>query len=432
MEASQAPAAPNESGWDSGYEYRVVTLMALGFGLVGLDRYIIFPLFSVIREDLGLDYQDLGLISAALAFTWGLSAIYSGNLTDKIGAKKVAIVSIIAFSGLVACTGLANGLISLVILRALMGLAEGGFVPASIVQTVRVSKPGRVGLNFGFQQMAAPLFGLGFGPIIAVGLLAVLPGWEWVFATIALPGFLLAYFVMKTVKPEDPASLVPAAAEPKDAPKVSFGEALRYRNVLFGTLATVFIFVTLNALSTFGPTYLTDFIELSDQGMGLVTACLGAGGLFGMIALPALSDFVGRKSVMCGALLIQVAAIAAMQTASATTPPPLLALYFFAVSLSASGTIAILIGPVISASVPVVVAATATGIVTGLGEIFGGAGGPFVTGIIAETNGIQSITMIMLVAAALGLITVIFGIEEPQRLRSTPPKKQPSRIGGLR
>ena len=426
MEASQTSAAPNESGWDSGYEYRVVTLMALGFGLVGLDRYIIFPLFSVIREDLGLDYQDLGLISAALAFTWGLSAIYSGNLTDKIGAKRVAIVSIIAFSALVACTGLANGLISLVILRALMGLAEGGFVPASIVQTIRVSKPERVGLNFGVQQMAAPLFGLGFGPIIAVGLLAVLPGWEWVFATIALPGFVLAYFVLKTVKPDDPALTDSAPSETVDVPKVSFGEALKYRNVVFGALTIIFIFVALNALSTFGPTYLTDYIKLSDQGMGLVTACLGAGGLIGMIALPALSDAVGRKPVMCVALLIQVIAIGFMQTATAETPPPILALYFFAVSSSASGTIAILIGPVISASVPVVVAATATGIVTGLGEIFGGAGGPFLTGFIAEANGIQSITLIMLIAAVLGLITVLFGIEEPQRLRSTTPDMSPA------
>jgi MFS family permease len=426
MDASPTSAVPKESDWDSGYEYRVVTLMALGFGLVGLDRYIIFPLFSVIREDLGLDYQDLGLISAALAFTWGLSAIYSGNLTDKIGARRVAIISIVAFSALVACTGLANGLISLIVLRALMGLAEGGFVPASIVQTIRVSKPQRAGLNFGMQQMASPLFGLGFGPIIAVGLLAVLPSWEWVFATIALPGFILAYFVLKTVKPDDPPPMSKNPTDDPEAPKVSFREALKYRNVIFGALAIIFVFVALNALSTFGPTYLTDYIKLSDQGMGVVAAFLGLGGLIGMIALPALSDVVGRKPVMCVALLVQVVAIALMQSASEATPPPILAFYFFAISSSASGTIAILVGPVISASVPVVVAATATGIVTGLGEIFGGAGGPFVTGFIAEANGIQTITVIMLVAAALGLVTVLFGIEEPKKLRSTTPETGPA------
>ncbi|MEL7548030.1 MAG: MFS transporter [Pseudomonadota bacterium] len=411
MDADAVEATPNETGWDSGYEYRVVGLMAIGFGLVGLDRYIIFPLFSVIREDLGLDYKDLGLISAALAFTWGLSAIYSGNLTDKVGAKRVAIVAIIAFSALVAFTGLANGLISLLVLRALMGLAEGGFVPASIVTTIRASKPERVGLNFGIQQMAAPLVGLGFGPIIAVSLLAVLPGWEWVFAVIALPGFILAYFVLTTVKPDD----VSAANADTDGPKVSFSEALKYRNVVFGALAITFIFIALNALSTFGPTYLTDYIKLSDQGMGLVSACLGAGGLIGMIALPALSDSVGRKPVMCGALVIKVLAIGALFFASEATPPQLLALCFFFVSASASGTIAILIGPVISASVPAVVAATATGIVTGLGEIFGGAGGPFLTGFVAEAYGIQTITVIMLISASFGLVTVLFGLREPQR-----------------
>ena len=58
-----------------------------------------------------------------------------------------------------------TGLGSLIMIRGLMGLAEGAYVPASIVATVEASKPTRVGLNIGIQQMAAPLVGLGLGPI---------------------------------------------------------------------------------------------------------------------------------------------------------------------------------------------------------------------------------------------------------------------------
>ena len=415
MTDTVTPPAPDPKKWDRGYEYRVVGLMALGFGLVGLDRYIIFPLFGVLQEELGLDLKDLGLISAALAFTWGLSAIYSGSLTDRIGAKRVAIISIIAFSSLVAFTGLANGLISLIALRALMGFAEGGYVPASIVQTVRVSKPERVGLNFGIQQMAAPLVGLGLGPIIAIGLLSILPGWEWVFGVIAIPGFLLAYLVAKTVHPDDGISAQRTQEKPSEGSSASFGEALKYRNVLFGALSIICIFVALNALSTFAEPYLTGYINLSNWGMALVMSCLGIGGLLGMVVLPGLSDVVGRKPVMSGAMIFLVIACLVLLSATSNTSPIILAICFFLVSVTASGTIAILVGPVISGSVPTTIAATATGIVTGLGEIFGGAAGPLATGFIAEAHGVQHITTIMFGASLLALISIVFGVKEPAR-----------------
>lgn len=401
--------------WDTSYEFRVVVLMAVAFGLVGLDRYILFPLFPVIAEDLGLDYQDLGLISGALALAWGLACIFSGNLSDRIGAKRVIIVSIIAFSALVAFTGLATGLISLLVLRALMGFAEGGFMPASIVQTIQASKPSRVGLNFGIQQMAAPLVGLGFGPLIAVGLLAVLPGWEWVFGVIAIPGLIVAFLVARTLRSPAEGPVNASMGDEPGGPQVSLFDPLKYRNVFLGALALICVFVTMNTLSTFGPNYLTDYIGLSLGQMGAVMSSLGGGGLIGMIALPAISDRVGRKPVMLGALLALVAALAVLLSATPLTTPLQLALIFFVVSSTSSGTIATLVGPVISGSVPVAIAATATGIVVGLGEIFGGAAGPAFAGYIAETYGIELMPTIMISGATLALLIVLIGIREPEK-----------------
>ena len=57
---------------NKGYEFKAVALMALGLGIVGFDRFIINPLFPIIQKDLGLNYQDLGVISAVLALTWAL------------------------------------------------------------------------------------------------------------------------------------------------------------------------------------------------------------------------------------------------------------------------------------------------------------------------------------------------------------------------
>ena len=56
---------------DKNYELQVVILLTLGFGLVGLDRWIIAPLFPAMMPDLGLNYQDLGNLIGALGLAWG-------------------------------------------------------------------------------------------------------------------------------------------------------------------------------------------------------------------------------------------------------------------------------------------------------------------------------------------------------------------------
>lgn len=45
----------SDGGWSRSYELKVVSLLAMGFGLVGPDRFIIAPLIPLIAEDLGLN-----------------------------------------------------------------------------------------------------------------------------------------------------------------------------------------------------------------------------------------------------------------------------------------------------------------------------------------------------------------------------------------
>ena len=49
--------------WDTSYEWKAVALLGLGFGLVGLDRWIIAPLFPFIVADLGLADGDVGRLA---------------------------------------------------------------------------------------------------------------------------------------------------------------------------------------------------------------------------------------------------------------------------------------------------------------------------------------------------------------------------------
>ncbi|MEM9401278.1 MAG: MFS transporter [Pseudomonadota bacterium] len=405
-----------EEQWDTAYEIRAISLLALGFGLVGLDRFIILPLFPVIAEDLGLNYQDLGLIAGVLALTWGLAAIVTGSLSDRFGCRRVLVVTTILFSLLVGISGLATGLVMFLVIRGLMGFAEGGFLPASIVATFRAAKPSRRGLMVGIQQMSAPLVGLFLGPIIAVGLLRILPGWEWVFATVAIPGFIVAYFMWRIIRDSDDVEKPvekPIEKPVEAAPKSSFWSALKYRNVIFCSLAMLGLLSCLHTLSAFMPNYLTDHIGLSIETMGIVLSALGAGGVLGMIFIPAMSDYLSRKLVVVISLVLGILALFALTQIS--TSAAAIAACFFVISAGISGVVAIIMGPIVNTSVPKAISATATGIVSGVGEMFGGAFAPAIAGGLAQAKGISVIPYISLIAAVFAIVVFVFGVREPSR-----------------
>lgn len=410
--ATLATPKPNASdtparSWDTRYETKAVGLLALGFGMVGLDRFIINPLFPVMQKDLGLNYQDLGLISAVLALTWGVASIFSGRLSDRIGRKRVLVPAMVLFSLLVATSGLATGMLSLLLIRGLMGLAEGAYVPASIVATIEASKPSRMGLNIGIQQMAAPLVGLGLGPVIAIGLLQFLPSWHWVFGVVAIPGLVIAAVMARTLRNDTP------AVTAVDRPATRWREVLAHRAVIVNTLGMFCYLTCLITLSAFMPNYLTDHLKLSLAQMGLVLTGLGVGSFIGMVVVPAISDRLGRKRVMLVALVIEVAALAWLPTIGAE-PAALFAALFIATFMNA-GVVAINVGPLTSAAVPRHLTTSATGVVVGLGEIVGGALAPAVAGALAQHIGITVIPQMALWAIVAGLVVVAIGVREPPR-----------------
>jgi len=109
-----------------------IAILSLGFGLVGIDRFLIATLYPTIARDLHRDYRDIGTITGALAIAWGLAALIMGNLSDHIGQRRVLVGSLIAFSLLIGASGLATGLAGLVAVRIVMGFADGAFTPAGI------------------------------------------------------------------------------------------------------------------------------------------------------------------------------------------------------------------------------------------------------------------------------------------------------------
>lgn len=409
-DAASAPERPKN------YEWKAVTLMSLGFGLVGIDRFLIVPLMPALMRDLNLDYQDLGHITGALAIAWGLSALFTSNLADRIGFKRVIVPAMVGFSLLAGLSGLATGVGSLIAIRAAMGLAEGAFTPASIIATIDASPTHRHGRNVGIQQMMPALLGLGLAPIAVTQLLRVMD-WPWIFLLVAIPGFIVAFLAQRVLRSPSPAEIATHSVT-HDAGKHRWHEVFRYRNIPLAMMCMLCWLACQIVIAALFPNYLVDYLHLDMQQMGFILSSLGFGGALGALLLPALSDRIGRKPVM---LLATAGAFLSLWMFLHTGPAPgMLFLCLMGTMGFLYGAITLTVGPISAESVPAQLMTTASGVIIGVGEVFGGGLAPALAGYIAKHFGIQHAVTMPLWALGVAAITILALKETaPSRVAAT-------------
>ena len=114
--------AQEEKNWDTSYEWKIILLLSITFGLVGLDRFVL-PIIlqspnSTMAQDLGLTPQDGGTLAGYLGMAWGISAFVMGYLADRVGRRAVLVPAILVFSLMSAASGMVGSLMGLVFVMA--------------------------------------------------------------------------------------------------------------------------------------------------------------------------------------------------------------------------------------------------------------------------------------------------------------------------
>ncbi len=405
----------NSTTWDSSYEWRAVLVLSIAFGLVGVDRFVLPPLFPSMMKELRLNYQDLGYLVGILGVAWGTAAILVGNLSDRLGRRRILVPAAVIFSVLSVLSGFAVGLVSLLLIRAVMGLAEGPVASTGVAVAVEASHPSRRGMNNGFFQCTIALFGIGIAPIVATQLLRI-TSWRAVFWIVGAPGLIVAAFMWLIIREPPTLALSHAAGAPQRAP---LSTIFQHRNVLLSMIGLLCAMTGVFVLSAVMPNYLVDYLKLTTPQMGFVTSAIGFGGALGQLGLLTLSDFIGRRSATLISFVI-AAIFLWLFIHTGVNLPALFGLLSIAAMFN-FGALAILAGPIPAEAAPVGLIASVAGLVIGAGEIFGGGVAPTLAGTIAQHLGIQYTLYYALGGQIAGLVISAFLLETaPRKSRSGP------------
>ncbi len=381
-----------------GYEIRLVTIFSISWGFILLDRLSTAYMMPVLAPTLGLSTGQVGYLGSVFTVCFALSSIIIGALSDKSGFRKRWLVPCVLATGILsACCIFAQSYTQLLLMRALVGLAQGPIM--ALIYAVLAPASSAFGRNTGIVNTVTSIVAVTLGPIAFTQFLVLFP-WNYAFLISSLPCMaagIVMFFAVKEVKTTPPQ---------KEQGGNQFKKALSYRNIWVCCLIAIAGFAAYWILMLYAPLYWTNVAGINIQSMGFVAAGMGVLAIVYSFLVPKISDNLGRKPVLIGCYLLAVLAPAAM----ALLPGSKLSIGAYLLFAGIPNALLPLWMSIIpTETVPAALRGTSNGMIIGVGEIIGGALVPAIAGRIADSNsGLTTVMVIgivaVLAAAALGLL----------------------------
>lgn len=434
-----ATATTGQGNWtrnSRGYQFLLVILLSLNFGIVFFDRQALNVLMPFVQPELQLSGTQIGLLAGGLSFSWAIAAFFVGRLSDTLGKRKILLIlATVAFSLCSFLSGLATSFLLLFGARLLMGAAEGGVMPISHAMVASEVNPERRGLAQGVaQNLGSNLLGSFAAPVVLVSWFVVEMGYSWreAFYLAAAPGLLSAALIWFMLR--EP------VAPPREArPKVGLGQAIgdyfgevgramKVRNMWISVVVGILMVAHFVITWAFMPTFLVQARGMDATSMSWLVGSLGIAAAIYSFAVSGLSDRIGRKPVMVflpflslvgplGVLFLDPAAFAGEGLFGLSAYASVLIPIFF-IGWMVNGTFPIFMATIPSETFKPIHHATVLGLAMGFCEVLGGVFGPPVAGALNDAFGADTFLYVLMVLAVISGF-VAMGLQEtaPAALR---------------
>lgn len=163
---------------------RLLRILSAATFLIFFQAYMVAPLIPRLSAVFAVSAETIGLIVPAYMIPYGVSTLFYGLLSDRLGSRRIMLASFLAFILLTALTATAQTAPQIIFWRLLTGLGASGVVPLALAL---------MGTLFPYEQRGRPLgwlfgamaggmaFGSSFGAMLEPFI-----GWRGIFLSVSL------------------------------------------------------------------------------------------------------------------------------------------------------------------------------------------------------------------------------------------------------
>ena len=179
----------NNLDQQSRFAWLIVFLLFAGSVLNYMDRSLVSVIMPQVRRDLALTNADFGLAVNAFLVMYAAFYILGGRIADRLGYRGAFALTVAFWSIACMAHALVQGLRSLALCRAILGMGEGGFYPAAMRGAAQWFPPESRAKAVGIILSALCVGSLLTPPLVA--WITIHYGWRASFLVIGALGLLL-------------------------------------------------------------------------------------------------------------------------------------------------------------------------------------------------------------------------------------------------
>lgn len=438
------PARLDRLPW-SRWHMRILTALGTSWLLDGLEVTLVGSLSGILESSSGLKLTDAQVTGAATTYLAGavLGALLFGYLTDRLGRRKLFLVTLATYSLATIASGFSWSLFSFSLFRFFTGVGIGGEY-AAINSAVDELIPGKLRGTVDLIVNGTFWLGATAGSIAAMlllhGLLPQQTGWRYAFGIGGSLGLLV--LILRLFVPESPRWLMLRGQEDKAGDIVNDiesrvkknsgelpepeGDKLKIRvrdhtplkeifqnmageNRMRSLLAIVLMVSQsffFNAVFFSYGLVVKRFFHVADNQLPIHLLPFAIASFLGPLTLGRLFDKVGRKPMIticygaAGALLGAIVFPFANGSMGKMSVGIAFSVIFFIASSAASAAYL-----TVSEIFPLEIRAFAIAIFYAIGTLIGGVGAPLLFGFLIETNSKLNVAL----GYALGAVLMLGG-----------------------
>lgn len=387
------------------YGYVVLSLIVLAvFSSLGLARFGYTSILPAMQDGLQLNNAQTGELQSWNLLGYLLTVVFAGLLATRFGPRAVISVSLLVTCLALALTGLVPSFRGACLGRFLAGVGgAGGNLPAMALVSAWFA-PSRRGLASGTGVAGSSVGLMVTGPLVPWILSRTGPeGWRvcwYVLAAIAFGAFVFCALFLRN-RPEAMGLAPLGDGEAGRAQAAPQAWSQLYRSRVLWHLAGVYFAFGFSYIiySTFFVRYLVKEAGMEKGDAGWLWLAVGMVSVVSGFIWGSLSDRFGRRAALVGVFLVQSASFLAFGLSQALPVVYLSAALFAVTAWSIPALMAALSGDMFGARL----APAALGLMTivfGIGQALG----PYLAGRIADASGSFAPAFIVggLVAGVLG------------------------------